>query len=178
MNLKILFALTANKKLLGLILAVMTAIVIMPIGAALAVADLPTLIKNSGSSASSGVYYDDPITPGDGYDYGYCTYWAALRRIQVGNQIPNNWGDAHSWDDRAILAGYEVDHTPAKYAIMQTDYGSLGHVAFVEDVAPDGSWTISEMNAQGWNVVDTRTFTASQAEKYNFIHDKEGQNGL
>lgn len=97
-------------------------------------------------------------------------FWVAKRRIDVGLPIPNNWGDAHYWDDNARLAHYTVDHTPATYAIMQTDAGKLGHVAFVESVNPDGTWHISEMNAKGWDVVDKRTFTATQAKGYNFIH--------
>jgi surface antigen len=53
---------------------------------------------------------------------------------------------------------------------MQTDPGSLGHVAFVESVEPDGSWTISEMNVVGWDILSSRTFKAAQAQDYNFIH--------
>jgi surface antigen len=61
------------------------------------------------------------------------------------------------------LVGYRVDHIPQQYAIMQTDAGSLGHVAFVESVEPDGSWTISEMNVVGWDILSSRTFKAVQA---------------
>lgn len=70
----------------------------------------------------------------------------------------------------SILAGYVVDQTPTPYAIMQTDAGDLGHVAFVEEVGPDGSWKISEMNYVCWDIVSSRTFTAKQAKDYKFIH--------
>jgi surface antigen len=104
------------------------------------------------------------------YDFGYCTFWTAKRREEVGAPIPNNWGDAHTWDDRALLAGYKVDHTPTPYAIMETDNGLLGHVAFVESVDAEGNWTISEMNYKGWDIVDNRTLKPSEAKNYNFIH--------
>jgi len=53
---------------------------------------------------------------------------------------------------------------------MQTDAGPLGHVAFVESVGADGSWTISEINYKGWDEVDSRTLPAAAAKQYNFIH--------
>jgi surface antigen len=55
---------------------------------------------------------------------------------------------------------------------MQTGAGPLGHVAFVENVAPDGTWTISEMNFKGWDEVDSRTMKSKMAADYNFIHDR------
>src|SRR5689334_13356392 len=73
---------------------------------------------------SSGAHlFDEPKVATDAYDYGFCTYWAALRRIQTGEPIPNTWGDAHTWDDNAFLDGYSVDHTPAYGAVMETDAG-------------------------------------------------------
>ncbi|MGH7196374.1 MAG: CHAP domain-containing protein [Candidatus Saccharimonadales bacterium] len=104
------------------------------------------------------------------YEYGFCTFWTAARREQVGKPIPNNWGDAHTWDDGAKKASYTVDHTPSQYAIMETDAGDLGHVAFVEEVNPNGSWKVSEMNVKGWDILSDRTFKAEQAKNYNFIH--------
>ena len=48
--------------------------------------------------------------------------------------------------------------------------GELGHVAFVESVESDGSWTVSEMNVKGWDILSSRTFKATDADSYNFIH--------
>lgn len=59
---------------------------------------------------------------------------------------------------------------------MQTadSAGGLGHVAYVTKVDPiTGSWTISEMNVKGLNVVSERILTVLDARKYSFIHDKE-----
>lgn len=106
----------------------------------------------------------------DKYAPGNCTYWAALRRGQTGRAIPNTWGDAYLWAGRARADGYAVDHTPTVGAIMQTAGGSLGHVAYVESVAPDGTWHISEMNVIGLGEVDYRAFPPSAATYYNFIH--------
>lgn len=58
-------------------------------------------------------------------------------------------------------------------AIMQDSLapGGLGHVAFVESVdVSNGDWTISEMNRVGWDEIDTRTLSATDALAYNFIH--------
>jgi surface antigen len=74
------------------------------------------------------------------------------------------------WDDNAKATGYVVDHSPTPNAIMQSDAGPLGHVAFVESVGTEGSWTISEMNFKGWDEVDSRTLPASASKQFVFIH--------
>ncbi|MEV6446456.1 CHAP domain-containing protein [Amycolatopsis sp. NPDC051716] len=104
------------------------------------------------------------------YPPGECTWWASARRAEVGRPIPQVWGNAKTWDDFARRDGYAVDQTPAAGAIMQSDAGSLGHVAFVETVDADGRWQVSEMNWVAWNIVSHRTFTAAQAASYDFIH--------
>jgi surface antigen len=117
--------------------------------------------------------YQGTLSPTDTYDWGNCTYWAALLRQQIGEPIPNGWGNAADWATNARLDGYLVDHTPSYGAIMQTSNvdNGLGHVAFVESVDPNtGSWTISEMNVKGFDVVDTQTLSAADAANYNFIH--------
>lgn len=114
--------------------------------------------------------YDGPVSTRNTYIYGYCTFWAAKRRIEINKPIPNVWGDAHSWDEGARAMGYLVDHIPIVGAIMQSNAGELGHVAFVEKVNPDGTWEISEMNAKGWDILSSRKLTAAQAGNYNFIH--------
>ena len=122
------------------------------------------------SRKRANALYPGPISTTDTYYYGQCTYWAALRRQQTGKPIPNDWGNANTWAVNARLAGYQVDHTPAVGTVMQTTAGPFGHVAFVESVGVDGSWTISEMNFKGWDITDSRLFSASQAMQYNFIH--------
>lgn len=128
-----------------------------------------TKVTNLGDASS---VYNASSYPGDYYAWGNCTWWAAMRRSQIGEPIPNSWGNAATWAYYAAQQGYLVDHTPSYGAIMQisdVDNG-LGHVAFVESVDPDGTWHISEMNVLGLDVVDDKALSASAAADYNFIH--------
>lgn len=153
---------------IGIVFGVLAALIIFPIATVIGLtvtgAD-GTIISNPSTSLYSGA-----ASTSNTYTYGYCTFWAAKRREDIGKPIPNNWGDAHTWAIRALVAKYTVDHTPSVGAIMQTTAGDLGHVAFVESVTPDGGWTVSEMNAPQWDVVSGRTFKASIAITYSFIH--------
>lgn len=176
---------SSMKRIAIVVCATLVLIVSMPIGAVLAFTNIPLLgwvaPLADAATATGGTIYNDPITAGNNYDYGFCTYWAALRRIQTHDPIPNDWGDAITWNIRAMLAGYVVDQTPSPGAIFQWPDapGGLGHVAYVESVDPTtGAWTISEMNAAGWDVVDNRTYPAAAAHHYNFIHDKAKGLGL
>lgn len=153
---------------IGIVLAILAALVILPI--ATVIGFVVTAPDGSVISNPSTTLYTGPVSTSNTYAYGYCTFWAAKRREDIGKPIPNNWGDAHTWAIRAIAAKYTVDHTPSVGAIMQTTAGELGHVAFVESVAPDGGWTVSEMNAPQWDVVSHRTFQPSIALTYSFIH--------
>jgi surface antigen len=162
----------SKRRLPVIVLGVLAIIVALPIIA------LSTSTNLMALTDPGNTLYTGTASKNNTYIYGYCTFWAAKRREDVGMAILNNWGDAHTWDSGAIAAGYKVDHTPEKYAIMQTDAGELGHVAFVESVADDGRWTISQMNAPDWNIVNQRTYTPAQAAAYTFIHgviSKEGQ---
>jgi LysM repeat protein len=88
---------------------------------------------------------------GNGYDYGYCTWYAASR---VG--VPTNWGNANTWDNYAAISGWTVSSVPVVGAVAQSDNMSyLGHVAVVEAVSPDGSMIkYSDMNGlAGWGRV-------------------------
>jgi hypothetical protein len=99
---------------------------------------------------------------GNGFDYGYCTWWVAQKR-----HIP--WrGNAVEWWWNARPFGFAEGPTPRAGAIMVMGISGtspLGHVAYVESVRPDGSFFVSEMNwwgvpGGGWNRVDYRTVTS------------------
>lgn len=167
-----MIALLVGKRLLSssfkkeglIILGVIATLFMLPVIALASVTDL-------GALADSALHlYTGPGSTTNTYDFGFCTFWAAKRREEIGKPIPNTWGDAHTWDERALRDGYLVDHTPSVGAIMETDEGDLGHVAFVEKVNPDGTWEISQMNAPGWDIISNRKFKASDAQRYNFIH--------
>lgn len=120
---------------------------------------------------SSFAFGSSAIYGSNGYDYGYCTWYVANKRIAEGRALPANLGDAWTWDDRARMAGIPVDNNPrAGDAIVVQSYRNPGHVAYVESVNSDGSVNISEMNVVSWNVRSTRTIGASEAHSYNYIH--------
>jgi surface antigen len=157
------------KKEFSIVLAVLLLLLSMPMIAVM------TLTHADSVSMASSVY-NVASYPGDYYAWGNCTWWVAIRRSQIGESIPNSWGNAATWAVRAQTDGYLVDHTPTYGAIMQisdVDHG-LGHVAFVESVNADGSWTISEMNVKGLDVIDYKTLSAADAADYNFIHTQLG----
>lgn len=130
----------------------------------------PTLASiNSSAGFAWGGY--SPIYGSNGYEFGNCTWWAAFRRSQIGHPIPSNLGNASTWKTLAQRSGLGVGSTPQKGAIIWTpprDY--YGHVGFVESVNPDGSVNISEMNVAGWNVVNKRTLSKSEAAAYSYIY--------
>lgn len=112
-------------------------------------------------------------TSGNGYAYGYCTWYAFERRQQMGKPIGGNWGNASSWAIYARASGFRVDNTPSVGAILQNG-GGAGHVAIVEQILSDGTIVLSEMNyAGGWGkVTNGRKITAGQyaSSYYKFIH--------
>ncbi len=100
------------------------------------------------------------------FSYGYCTWYVANKRY-----IP--WyGNAIEWWPNAQAYGYPEGQVPTVGAVMVTRESSAGHVAYVESVNPDGSWTVSEMNYAGWGVVSRRTLRPGQAPVVGFIYDK------
>jgi surface antigen len=112
-----------------------------------------------------------PSFGGNGYAFGYCTWYVANRRAAIGRPVPNNWGNANTWAYMASLSGYGVGHQPKVGSILQTGggWGGYGHVAFVENVNADGSIDVSEMNYAGWDVISSRHISAAQASSYNYI---------
>lgn len=108
---------------------------------------------------------------GNGYDYGYCTWYVANRRAAAGKPIPSNLGHASTWKIRAQAAGYSVGATPVAGAIAwKVPHDYYGHVGYVESVNADGSFVIMEMNVAGWNRISSATVSPSQFGSYSFIY--------
>jgi len=177
-------ALRRGKKLVSfrvetsVILGVILVLLILPGVAVASMTNIEDMLKNgiSAGDAGNGVFYTGSSPEDNTYEWGNCTYWVFIRRMEAGNPIPNTWGNAADWAWHARLEGYKVDQAPAVGAIMQTanSAGGLGHVAYVTEVnSVTGTWKISEMNSKGLNIVSDRTRTMAQALDYNFIHDKE-----
>jgi surface antigen len=104
---------------------------------------------------------------GNHFPGGYCTWYVASRR-----DIP--WfGNAIDWWQNAQPYGYAEGSQPQVGSIMVTRESVVyGHVAYVESVNKDGSWTISEMNFVGWNVKSLRTIRPGQVPLVGFIYGK------
>ena len=127
---------------------------------------------SSYSSASATTTINSTFVAGNGYAYGYCTYYAYNRRAELGRPIGGNWGNAVTWAAMARAQGFTVDHTPEAGAVIQNGggWGGYGHVGIVERVNSDGSLLVSDMNYVGWNIISTRTVPASSVANYNYIH--------
>jgi surface antigen len=105
------------------------------------------------------IYYGPVANDGGKFPYGWCTWWVAHKRY-----VPWN-GNAWEWFYQAQQFGFKVGQTPAVGAIMVTGINwtsPLGHVAYVEQVNADGSFTVSEMNWGRWGVMDFRTLKSTQ----------------
>lgn len=101
----------------------------------------------------------------EGFPWGQCTFWVALH-------FPVTWhGNAWEWWANAAAAGAQEAQTPAVGdAVVYgqgNGYSDLGHVAFVIQVNPGGTFVVSEMNYLGEGLVDERT--SSMADVLGFI---------
>lgn len=115
------------------------------------------------------------IYASNGYDFGWCTWYAANRRAQIGRPVPSNLGNAYSWYERARALGLPVGLSPAVGAVAVS---SSNHVSIVEVVNADGSFWVSEMNSRGqvsmtdptpaggWNRIDWKLFPSTGSLKF------------
>lgn len=131
-----------------------------------------TASYSGGAAAVGGFSFGmSAIYGGNGYDFGWCTWHAANRRIQAGNPLPTNFGNAITWLPRAKMAGLPTGSTPRAGAVFtQKNTGALGHVGYVERVNEDGSFLASDMNYPIWGKVTYRTVPASELGNYGFIY--------
>lgn len=118
----------------------------------------------------------------NGYDYGYCTWYVANKRIAAGRNMPTNLGNAATWVYRAAAYGLPTGRRPQVGAAVVTSTSGAGHVAYVEQINEDGSIWVSEMNshgqvsmtntapAGGWGRVDFKLISASAANNYGYFY--------
>lgn len=104
---------------------------------------------------------------GNGYDYGYCTWYVASRIA-----VPTNWGNANTWALYAALSGWTVSSTPKAGGIAQTSAGWEGHVAVVEAVSSDGTMLkYSDMNGlAGWGRVGYSDWVPASSFQHYIYH--------
>jgi len=84
---------------------------------------------------------------GNGYDYGWCTWYVSKRRAEIGRPVPSNLGNAYSWYRIARAQNLPTGLAPAVGAVAVNEGGN--HVMVVEVVNEDGSFWVSEMNSHG-----------------------------
>lgn len=109
---------------------------------------------------------DMDITRSSGNTYlaGHCTFFAYEIRKAMGQPIPNTWGDADTWDDRASEDdNFEVSKTPSVGAVYQLDRGGrdccyeYGHIGVVTEVFDNGEFIVTEMNWGGeWKITSRK----------------------
>ncbi len=104
-----------------------------------------------------------------GYDYGWCTYYAAARA-----GVPGGWGNANTWHLYAPLSGWTVSSVPKVGAVAQSTVGWAGHVGIVEAVRiVSGQYEIkySDMNGlAGFNRVGYSGWEPAHQKFQNFIY--------
>ena len=126
----------------------------------------PTAVRSTGGGYK--VTLGAPIGPyvNPRFPWGWCT-WYVSTRFNV------TWlGDAYQWFSNAQAQGYPVGSVPQAGSIMVTWESSLGHVAYVETVYPDGSWLVSEANFRGFGVTSQRVIKPGQVPLIGFIYPK------
>lgn len=126
---------------------------------------LATTKNATSSNATVNKVNIKPGSSSNGYTYGYCTYYVAIKRY-----VPGGWGNANRWFSSAQRGGYATGRAPAVGAIMVSGESWLGHVAYVESVNNNGTFTISEMNAKGWGVRSSRTIRNDYGKITGFIY--------
>jgi hypothetical protein len=98
-----------------------------------------------------------PQEPANGYVYGNCTYYVSQRFPQINQRM----GNAIDWIASAKRLGYPIlsKPTPGTIVVYGSGYSQYGHVAVVDSVNGDGTFNVSEMNYNGFNVIDKRKST-------------------
>lgn len=108
----------------------------------------------------------------NGYPFGQCTYYAAVRRAELGMPVGRQWGNGGYWRYSGAAAGRVVDNNPSAGAVMD----GAGHVAVVESIEPGVRIFISEMNGfrggGGWGRVGYVTISWGEATSgmYKYVH--------
>ena len=106
------------------------------------------------------------------YPWGQCTWYVYNRAAQFGISFDPYMGNGGDW---RLKPGYTVSNKPEigdALSFAPGQAGSIdfyGHVAFVEDVRPDGSILISESNFSGLGVVSYRIFDGATASQFSYV---------
>ncbi len=145
----------------------------LPVGARIVIPEgtkpAPMYVATAAYSGGTGLAWggSTAIYGRNGYDYGWCTWYAASKVA-----VPANWGNANTWDNYAVRSGWTVSSVPRPGAVAQTDAGGLGHVGVVEAVSEDGTKIkYSDMNGiAGWGRVGYSGWVPVHSAFQKFIY--------
>lgn len=130
-----------------------------------------------GENRNFGDYQFDWLNPHGAR--GHCTHFVYSMVGKQGHQL-SGMGNAKQWVNSAQNKGLQVDRTVKSGSVVVfqpgvAGAGGYGHVAMVERVNADGSYTILEGNGPavyggGLGKVNRRTISAEDARKAHYIH--------
>jgi peptidoglycan DL-endopeptidase CwlO len=105
--------------------------------------------SGSGSYPWANAPFPNSISDPWGMYKRQCVSYTAWKVASTGRHMPywGGRGNAKLWDDNARAAGIPVDGTPRVGSVAVSNYGTYGHVMYVEKVHGDGTITISQYNA-------------------------------
>jgi surface antigen len=115
---------------------------------------------------------------GNAYEFSQCTWWAYVRRHQLGLPAGSHMGNGQDWASTAMRLGYRVDHNPRIGDVMVFRSGQLGassaygHVAIVENVITvhDQEYVVtSEMGSSLQGVPASRII--GSVHDFLYVHD-------
>lgn len=78
---------------------------------------------------------------------GNCTWWAAYKRPDIARVVSGSGWNGGQWYDNLRNKGFDVGSQPKVDAIVE--FSTPGHVAYVESIGGNGSFSVSEMDATG-----------------------------
>lgn len=128
----------------------------------------------------TGWNIDRPINIGNystqTYAYKQCTWWAYNRAKEFGVSYGLYMGNGKDWQNNPT---YQVTTTPQKYSVAsfkQNQFGAdslYGHVAFVEQIHPDGSILISQSGTGYKNLINYQVLSKEQAAQLHYVIGKK-----
>ncbi|MFL5691879.1 MAG: CHAP domain-containing protein, partial [Ktedonobacteraceae bacterium] len=120
------------------------------------------------------------LCPGPFPRGGNCVWWPWEMWHRLGYDLPRNWGNAADWISDAERSGLPLGKTPRVGSIAVFPIGdgvwaftSVGHVAFVTSVSPDGS----SFNVTYQNYGDPTPMYVGQNYPVSLINASRFQNG-
>lgn len=90
-------------------------------------------------------YYGDDIDPW-GLCYRQCVSYVAWKVYKTKGYMPYGYGDAKNWDEAARADNIPVDSNPTVGSVAVSNYGTWGHVMFVDSINSNGTLNISQYN--------------------------------